>query len=66
MQITLVVRWIIGLNEQNQPVFRRQTIKCARELTDAEAMQVAQILQKYSKYDADEVYVQTLRKAGEL
>ncbi len=66
MEVLLIIRWLVGYDGENQPIFRRQNIRCAKEVTDTEALQIAQILEKYIKYDLAEVFVQTTRKVGEM
>ncbi|WP_448375338.1 hypothetical protein [Fervidobacterium sp.] len=61
----LSVRWIVGYDENNEPVFRRQSIAVDDSFDIANAQQVVDILDKYSKYTCKDAQIITTESVGD-
>jgi len=46
----LVLRWVVGFDENNEPIYRRQNITISNDFSPENAQTVVSILDKYSKY----------------
>lgn len=61
----LSIRWIVGENEQGQPIYRRQTLSVSENFTPADAQVVVNILDKYSKYTCESAQIVSTQSVGD-
>ncbi len=61
----LSIRWIVGENEQGQPVYRRQTLSVSENFTTDNAQVVVNILDKYSKYTCESAQIIFTQSVGD-
>ncbi|MFN4223776.1 hypothetical protein [Fervidobacterium gondwanense] len=62
----LVLRWIVGYDELNNRVYRRQTINVDDSFTQENAQTVVDILDKYSKYICESAQAVTTEEVGDI
>lgn len=62
----LSVRWIVGYDENNEPIFRRQSILVDDNFDVANAQAVVDMLDKYSKYACRDAQLVTTESVGDM
>ncbi|PHJ12312.1 DUF1659 domain-containing protein [Fervidobacterium nodosum] len=61
----LSIRWLIGYDENNKPIYRRQTISVDDFFDLAHAQAFVNILDKYSNYTCESAQLVTTENVGD-
>jgi hypothetical protein len=61
----LVLRWVVGFDENNEPIYRRQNITVSDDFSPENAQTVVSILDKYSKYMCESAQIVTTESVGD-
>ncbi|QTA38501.1 DUF1659 domain-containing protein [Thermosipho ferrireducens] len=51
----VAIKWLTGVDENGEPVFKRQTLSVEDVVDVAKANAIVQILEKYTNYSLDSV-----------
>lgn len=61
----IVVTWLMGYDESNRPIFRRQTINVPEDFEDTNAQALVELFDKYSKYTCENAQVVITKSVGD-
>ena len=61
----LSLRWIVGYDENNEPIYRRQSVNVSDSFDQANAQAVIDILDRYSQYTCDSAQIVTTESVGD-
>lgn len=61
----LSVKWIVGENEQGEPIYKRQTLTVSDNFTTTDAQTVVNIFDKYSKYTCESALIVSTESVGD-
>ncbi|AMW33066.1 hypothetical protein SAMN04488510_10513 [Fervidobacterium changbaicum] len=61
----LVLRWVVGFDENNEPIYRRQSIAVSDSFNSENAQVIVSILDKYSKYMCESAQLVTTESVGD-
>ncbi|HCL99168.1 MAG TPA: hypothetical protein PL174_03285 [Fervidobacterium sp.] len=61
----LSLRWIVGYDENNEPIYRRQSVNVSDSFDQANAQAVIDILDRYSQYTCESAQIVTTESVGD-
>ena len=61
----LSLKWIVGYDENSDPVYKWQSVNVSDSFDQANAQAVIDILDRYSKYTCDSAQVVTTESVGD-
>jgi len=61
----LSLRWIAGYDENNEPIYRRQSVNVSDSFDQANAQAVIDILDRYSQYTCESAQIVTTESVGD-
>lgn len=61
----LIIRWVVGLTEGGQPIYRRQVLNVPDEFGVENAQTVVEVFDKYSKYTCGGAELQVTQSVGD-